>query len=223
MKIWCISDTHNKHGLLDLYDPKDVDVLIHAGDESLHRSPIINNNEVLDFIEWLKAMPYKHKIWIAGNHSTSIGERMIEPLKMNLKRFDIHYLENSGVEIDGVKFWGSPVTPSFGIGWAFNRGRDKIHKTWNMIPEDTDVLITHGPPYGRLDFARESEPRGRLVGCKNLAKRILEIQPKYHIFGHIHEDAGKVLNVSGETTTYINACVLNLDYDIINNGTIIEI
>ena len=120
---------------------------------------------------------------------------------------NITYLNDSGVTIEGIKFWGSPVTPWF-HNWAFNRVGEEITKHWDLIPADTDVLITHGPPKGILD----ETVHGRLhVGCGHLLKKVLEIKPKVHVFGHIHEARG-VHEEAG--IKFINASCVDLRYEL---------
>lgn len=127
-----------------------------------------------------------------------------------------HYLCDSGVTIDGVNFWGSPITPTF-FNWAFNRDRGRnILKHWEKIPLDTDVLITHGPPYGILDYTMSKMN----VGCEELLKKVKLIKPQYHLFGHIHEAYG-VYN--DESTTYMNGSILDEDYIIANEPILFEI
>lgn len=128
----------------------------------------------------------------------------------------IHYLEDSSVCIEGINFYGSPVTPFF-YDWAFNCERgEKIKQYWDKIPENTDVLITHGPPFGILD----KTTTGEIVGCEELAKAVNRIQPKVHIFGHIHEEYGMI--AKGETT-YINASLLNERYHYVNDYMEMEV
>ena len=118
---------------------------------------------------------------------------------------NIMYLNDSAMEIEGVRFWGSPITPWF-YNWAFNRQRGmEINAHWTKIPEDTQVLITHGPPWGVLDRTED----GSHVGCEDLSRQVQRIQPKLHVFGHIHESNGRVEH---EGTTYVNASVLNARY-----------
>ena len=184
MKIVSISDTHTKHR--EIAKIPDGDVLVHAGD-------ITNVGEVgvlYDFADWMSELPHK-KVVIAGNHDLSFTRRVKDDIIKYFQDKGINYLEDSGVEIDGVKFWGAPWQPEF-HNWSFNlpRGKALIEK-WSLIPNDTNVLITHGPPYQILDKA----PRGVFghehVGCQDLFERILELPKlKAHIFGHIHICSG---------------------------------
>jgi len=125
-------------------------------------------------------------------------------IRENIFTREIIYLENSGVEVAGYKIWGSPISPTF-FNWAFmaNRG-DDIQKYWDMIDEDVDILITHGPPMGTLDMTT----RGESVGCWDLARAVERTKPQLHVFGHIHNQQGIV---EKDGTIYVNASVLN-DY-----------
>lgn len=128
----------------------------------------------------------------------------------------IIYLNDSGTTIDGIKVWGSPVTPWF-FSWAFNKRRGEgIRKHWNLIPTDTDLLITHGPPYGILDAVINQ----RRTGCKDLLQKVQEVKPKVHVFGHIHESYG-VQKTMG--TQFINCCLLNESYELVNKPVTFEI
>ena len=196
MKIVCISDTHHLHNLLKFEIP-DGDILIHAGDFT----NVGNKEDVVNFNKWLGKLPHKHKIVIAGNHDWLLYR------KKNSRNLltNCTYLEDEEVTIDGIKFYGSPYTPTF-FNWAFmlDRGQPLVDK-WKQIPQFTDVLITHGPPYGRLDRTIE----GNDTGCEALLGRVLDIKPKYHIFGHIHEAHGMVRN---DYTCFINASSCNRAY-----------
>ena len=215
MKITCISDTHNQH----LHIPPDWleggDVLVHAGDVSGRGSL----KEVEAFLEWFNELPYTHKIFIAGNHdfwfekvSTFAVNEMLQEKYPN-----IIYLNDSGVEIDGVKFWGSPVQPWF-YDWAFNRMGTDICRHWDMIPLDTDVLITHGPMKGILDMTL----RGVSTGCPYLLEKSAEMTNlKLFVCGHIHESYGKFEFPDGGV--FVNASTLNFNYNVQNKPIVVEI
>lgn len=181
MKIICISDTHNRHRELNL---PSGDLLIHAGDFTDFGRP----DEITDFINWFSQLDYTHKILIAGNHDLILFPSLVNQLDGN-KNFI--YLENKGIVIDGIQFYGSPHTLSYGV------------KTldWTHIPNNTDILITHTPPFEIGDSIRNK-------GCINLKQRVLEIKPKYHIFGHIHDGYGEY-NQNGVETLFINVALQN--------------
>lgn len=208
MRIVALSDTHGLHE--KVYVPEG-DILIHAGDFMNYGTKV---REVTDFISWFISQPHAEKILIAGNHDILIEN---EPWARTLIPPDVRYLQNSGTEIHGVRFWGSPYTPKF-MDWAFmaNPG-EHIARIWSQIPKKTDVLITHGPPFGILDEMEEPKQR---VGCEELRKVVDQIKPKYHIFGHIH--AGYGVEMSGETM-FVNAAVCNEQYRPINQPIVIDL
>lgn len=207
MKIVAISDTHNRHQ--KLYLP-DGDMLIHAGDVTSQGK----QSQVEDFLEWFSKQDFKYKIFIAGNHDFFF-ERMPEDYIRSLIPDEVIYLNDSGVEIEGIKIWGSPVQPWF-YDWAFNRQRGaEIQKHWDLIPLSTDVLVTHGPALGFGDRTIY----GDRVGCEDLLKTIKKIQPRFSICGHIHE--GYSVSES-EGTTFINASVLNVKYELVNEPIVFD-
>ena len=207
MKLVFLSDTHNRHRNIKI---PEGDILIHAGDVSSRGE----KREIDDFIEWFQSQPHKHKIFIAGNHDFFFEKANENNIKIEIP--NVIYLNDSGCEINGLKFWGSPIQPEF-FNWAFNRKRgEEIKKHWDLIPNDTDILITHGPPYNVLD----KTTRGDIVGCEELALKVAEIQPKIHVFGHIHESYGML---EKGKITFINASVLNHKYIYANNPIVIEI
>lgn len=188
MKILHISDTHGFHGMFPNEKFKDVDVVVHSGDCSNWRDVGRNSVEVKDFIEWYKNVPVKHKIFVAGNHDTSIERRLIT--SEDFTEAGIIYLENAETIIDGVKFWGSPHTPTFG-DWAFMKAREKINKVWDTIPADTDILIVHGPPKGIRDLSFNEFNELEMCGCGALFKKCKRIRNlKAVCFGHIHNMDG---------------------------------
>jgi Icc-related predicted phosphoesterase len=215
MKIWAISDLHTKYRLLTI--PDDIDMVICAGDASTTREWSFNEVEYRSFLDWYSNLPITHKVLIAGNHDTAVYNGLIKP--KYIKSLGITYLNDETVIIDGIKIFGSPWTPTFGYGWGFNCDRSKLYKHWELIEEDTDIVITHGPGYGILDNNEE----GKYCGDKSLTSALMKIQPKYNIFGHIHEQGGRQLKISDCKTTFINASVVGLRHGIINNGHIIEI
>ena len=207
MKLVLLSDTHGKH---DEVVVPDGDVLVHAGDVSMTG----RISAYKDFAQWLSALPHKHKILIAGNHDFGIGHlvEMLDP--------SVHYLQDSNITIDGIKFYGSPYTPRFGLwAWMEERG-EPMRRIWNQIPDDTNVLITHGPPAGILD----KTIAGDNAGCKDLFEAVTtRIQPEVHIFGHIHEGAGIEDYRYANNPCYVNASVVNEYYEVVHPPTVVEI
>jgi Icc-related predicted phosphoesterase len=206
--ITFISDTHTKHKHVTGELPGG-DILIHCGDIS-NRGYL---NEIKNFLEWFDGIKgYEHKIFIAGNHDFGFQDNPNLCAKLLQDYPTVTYLEDTSVIIDGIKIYGSPWQPRF-YNWAFNvdRGWD-IAQKWEKIPQDTDILITHGPLFGILD----STYTGQRVGCEDLYNRVMEVKPKVHCYGHIHFDYG-MKEVDG--MTFINACCLGEDY-MYQNGPI---
>jgi Icc-related predicted phosphoesterase len=208
MHITAISDTHTQHHKLNL---PAGEMLIHAGDISSRGA----EHEVLDFIEWFGEQDFKYKIFIAGNHDFFFEKFTKQEIDKLLPK-GVIYLQDSGVEIEGIKFWGSPISPWF-FDWAFNRHRgEAIAKHWALIPANTDVLITHGPVFGILD----ETIGGEKVGCKDLLHTTQQLSLKAHICGHIHEAYG--VQEMG-STKFINASVLNQRYWMVNEPVVFEV
>jgi len=152
LRLVCIGDTHGFHRKLIL---PPGDILIHAGDFD-GRSV----EEVDDFNAWLGTLPFRHKLVVAGNHDLLFDRK---PKLARAHLTNATYLQDSGVRLEGLNFWGSPVNSVIGDDWAFGRERlVKLRKHWDCIPNDTDVLITHEPPYGTLD---KNDILGRHQGC----------------------------------------------------------
>ena len=216
-RITFISDTHTKHEKLTGF-LTGGDILIHAGDLT-SRGYI---TEIENFMKWYENINnYDTKVFIAGNHDFGFQDenQKLRGLLTGYKTID--YLEDElmmvGEDYDNmVKIWGSPWQPEF-HNWAFNLPRgEKIKEKWDMIPVDTDILITHGPPMGKLDYVPYDNIN---VGCEELMMRVSEIKPKIHVFGHIHEGHGYVFD---GTTHYINAANLNGRYEFRNKPLTID-
>jgi Icc-related predicted phosphoesterase len=204
MTITAISDTHGLHRRIK--NIPFADMLIHCGDVSKFGE----EHQVLDFLNWFSNQPHPYKIFIAGNHDFFFEQENEKYIQKHIPS-NVIYLNDSGCEIEGIKIYGSPITPEF-YDWAFNRKRGKeIKKHWDKIPSDTNILITHGPPFGILDANKNQHK----TGCEDLLHAVEKIKPKYHIFGHIHEAYGMLQTMN---TTYINACTLDEHYRIKNSA-----
>lgn len=187
MLIYLTSDTHTYHHLLtgDILDKK-PDMIIHAGDESNNAKPTLNLPEAIDFFEWYSALPVKYKIYVPGNHSLAFFNNLVTPDQYP----DITFLVDKLVEIEGIKIYGTPWTPSFGKSWAYMRPRHKMAEVWKGIPE-CDILVSHGMPKGILDLTEDFETGNLIqVGCKALLNKVLEVKPKIFIGGHLHSESG---------------------------------
>jgi len=187
MNIYHISDTHGFHREIPMDRFEGVDIVVHSGDCSNYMSPAMNMNEVWDFLEWYMTVPVEHKIYVAGNHDTSIERKMIR--KENFTDRGIVYLEHDMVNIHNLNIFGSPYTPTFGT-WAFMKAREKINKVWQTMPTDIDILITHGPAKGVRDLSEEKDGSLKQCGDSALMKWIFNHPPKAHLFGHIHDMKG---------------------------------
>jgi Icc-related predicted phosphoesterase len=206
VRILALSDTHELHRTINT--PLEGDLLIHAGDFSFfhHDLPMVR-----DFNLWLGELRFRHKIVVPGNHERIMYERPeLRGLITNAT-----LLVNESLAIEGVKLWGSPVTcddEAFGCSTA-----DERRALYASIPEDTDIVITHGPPYG----VRDVEFRGGGIhrGCPELMAAIERVKPQVHIFGHMHASRGAERR--GETT-FINAAMLGWSGDLENKPITFE-
>jgi predicted phosphodiesterase len=211
MRLVLISDTHSLH---DRIPPlPDGDLLIHAGDVSgMGRLP-----ELAVFFEWFGGLPHRHKVVIAGNHDFAFerqaarAEALVPP--------GVVYLRDSGVTLGGLRLWGSPWQPWF-MDWAFNleRGPD-IAAKWALIPDDVQVLITHGPPRGVLDLTQNRPPEH--AGCEDLALRIGQLRDlRVHVFGHIHEGYGRE---ERDGRVFVNASICDAGYVPRNAAVVVDL
>ena len=198
MRLVLTSDTHSKQDLIK--NLPDGDVFVHAGD---FMTSGLHPEEILSFNRWLGRQPIEHRVVCGGNH-----DRLFESSGVLARELlsNATYLENTGVTINGVSFWGSPYTPEFS-NWAFmyRRGAE-AKRCWEQIPTGLDVLITHGPPYGILD---QTAAGGKHQGCEELLKAVKAKKPKVHVFGHIHGGAG---TFEEGDTRFINAAYLDEQY-----------
>lgn len=202
MKICMISDVHEQWDNLII---PTCDLLISAGDYSYRGNPLV----VAAFHRWLDKQPAAHVISVQGNHELWVEKNFEEAKCLSPER--IHFIAEGLIDIEGVKIYGSAVQPEFG-GWAWNVARgEKIKRHWDAIPEDVQILITHGPACGILDQTAPWQPR---LGCEELRKRIFELKKlKLHVFGHIHGSSGEM---DLEGIKFINASICDEDYEPTN-------
>jgi predicted phosphodiesterase len=209
VRIVCISDTHNYHKSIQL---PAGDILIHAGDATSRGY----QHEIENFGTWLRKQPFLYKIVIAGNHdfgyqdSPSHARDWLYGEVGYDHRDGLYYLQDEGmeVEVDGEKLfvYGSPWQPWF-HSWAFNAYSPELKQKWDLIPNNTDILITHGPPYKLQD---KTSWGGEHVGCRELRTALQRVKPKLHVCGHIHESYG----VARFGDTYIaNAASCTVKYN----------
>ncbi len=205
LRLVCIGDTHGFHRRLIL---PPGDILIHAGDFDGRTL-----EQVDDFNAWLGTLPFRHKLVISGNHDL-LFDRKPELARAHLT--EAIYLQDSGVRLEGLNFWGSPVNSVTGWAFAVERGA-QIRRHWDLIPEDTDVLITHEAPYGTLD---KNDIMSRHQGCQNLLGAVRRVKPKLHVFGHIHGGYGRE---SAWNMTLINCAVVNNQRVLANAPSVVDL
>jgi len=222
MKIVAISDTHGKHRQINPNDIPEGDVLIHCGDMTKHGQL----HEVEDFLDWFKQFDHEHKIFIAGNHDLCMQHyedtgdtRQQEKIKNMLQKYtfehNIFYLHDEATIIDGKIFYGSPYNNTL-PGWAFNSGKECNEDVWNKIIDDTDVLITHGPPHGINDIA----PGYGHIGDEKLRNRLEELDDlKMHLYGHVHGTHGE----SDKKADSYNCSLLDDDYEFSDGPVVTKI
>lgn len=215
-KIVAISDTHDRFKKLVI---PECDILISSGDYSFTGEKHI----VKRFHKWMAKQPAKHFISVQGNHEKWVEKNFAEAKTIAEAACPgVHFIDEGLVEIEGLKIWCSAITPRF-LDWAWNRNRGaeiKVH--WDRIPNDIDVLVTHGPPRGILDKVVQvrSIERYEHVGCEDLAEAIKRVKPKVHIFGHIHCGYGET-HVDG--VSYYNASICDGMYRPANAPHTIEL
>lgn len=197
MKILHISDTHGCHHRL--HNLLEADVVVHSGDFTMNGS----QPEAIDFMNWFCDLPYSHKIFICGNHDECLYGASIDGLDSN-----VHYLCNSGIEIDGIKFYGVPMFMSDCI-------TDRQSWNYERIPPDTDILITHSPAFGILDFDDEIN-----YGSEDLLAKIKSLNLNAHLFGHIHAQHGITTQ---NNIIFSNGSIMNADYSLLNTPNPISI
>jgi hypothetical protein len=234
MRIVCISDTHSLHPMMG-YDLPEGDVLIHSGDCTNKGE----KHDVENFVHWFMDLKYDTKVFVAGNHDFAFENHRYPHHKgdydwfhnlmteENLSQSNVTYLEDNELILHSpefsrpIKFWGSPWQPEF-YNWAFNLPRqgEELEKYWSMIPDDTDVLITHGPPHQCRDFVQDRFG-GHSVGCELLAFHVEQrIKPLLHVFGHIHGAYGPMYK---NDTLFVNASICTERYVPSNKPIIVDL
>lgn len=205
MRIVFLSDTH---GLHDQVEVPEGDLLLHAGDLT-GRGRL---EELAAAADWLRSLPHRHKVLIAGNHDFCLEQ---QPQAARALLHGLTYLEDESCQCEGLKIYGSPWQPWF-HDWAFNLRRgEPLRRVWAGIPEDTEILMTHGPPEGILDRCLD----GREVGCQQLLQRVQEIRPRLHLFGHIHEAYGQK---TVDETLFVNGSACTLQYKPVQKPWVLE-
>ena len=197
MRILHLSDTHGCHHWLR--DLPEAEVVVHSGDFTMNGS----EEEAIDFINWFCDLPYAHKVFICGNHDGCLFGATISGLDST-----VYYLCNSGVSIDGVRFYGVPMF----MEDCISGGQSQLYA---QIPKDIDVLITHQPPYGILDF-----DDGINYGSEELLDSLVRVNPRLHLFGHIHKQHGTTTN---GIITFSNGAVMDSDYSNLLDANVVTL
>lgn len=219
MKIWFISDTHCEHQNLEV---PDVDAVIHCGDESNHGNAWMNEPEARRFFDWYSELKIPAKIFVPGNHSTAIEQGLIRSTDYPEVTFLIH----ESMQWNGMRIFGSPYTPEF-FNWAYMKARSQLDIVWQSIPDDIDILITHGPPKGIMDVTADmytGEPVH--VGSKSLMRHVEHrIRPRIHAFGHIHDEPAihNYGTLFHGATQFINCACCHLTRGLVNQGVVVEL
>ena len=180
MKVVAFSDTHN-HSI----KVPDADLVIFAGDFSGLGSLV----ETIVFDNWFNSLPHPYKILVPGNH------------EFNMDCVDTYYT-NDIVNFNGISFFCSSYTLEFN-NWNYGKTEEELEKMYDYVPNDIDVFVTHGPPYGILD---------RGLGSKALLKLVQRVKPKVHIFGHIHNNLGDLRAIEKDGTKFYNVSICDDTY-----------
>jgi len=210
MKLVIVADTHFAL-IKKMIEIPDGDILIHCGDLDVY-----DQRHFIAFRQWMKSLPHKNKVIIPGNHDLFWKGRENGVIQYK----DFILLIHDKIEIEGIKIFGSPYTLKF-QNWTFMYDKEHSNYIWSDVPNDIDVLITHGPPYRILDEVTSGPTAGKHGGCRGLRNKVLEIKPKIHCFGHIHGGSG-VMERDG--IKFVNASVVDDLYNY--NGreiTVLEI
>ena len=204
LRLVLMSDTHDHHREVAV---PDGDLLIHAGDFTFFNG---STHAIRDFNDWLGQLPHPFKVLIPGNHDSGFADPVWRGLITNAK-----LLINEGTVTAGLRIWGSPVTPNdwgaFGPTSARERGQ-----LFARIPQDTAVLVTHGPPRGVLDAPSHGDPQG----CEQLLAAVRRVKPPLHVFGHVHQRYGTSHSAG---TLFANAALAGTDYNMANRPIVIDI
>lgn len=184
IRIVCLSDTHNDHASADPLPHGDI--LIHAGDLTQSGT----KRELFSALSWLHDQPHTIKLFIAGNHDLALNDPELVK-EVHATYPGLIYLQDSSTKIivrgQELTVFGSPQTPRCG-SWPFQYPRitsitpETLMAPWSNIPSHTDILVTHGPPIHHLDYND--------LGCMALLQALWKIQPRLHVFGHIHAGRG---------------------------------
>jgi Icc-related predicted phosphoesterase len=204
LRLVLLSDTHQLHREVEM---PDGDLCIFAGDFTFFSKSL---KAILDFNDWLGELPHRAVV-VPGNHEFFLES---DPSRRSLIS-NATVLINEGIEIQGLRIWGSPVTPLYGGAFGLSSAEER-RRLYAQIPEDTDVLVSHGPPYGILDSSPGS---GVHSGCRELFDAVMRVRPRLHVFGHVHGAHGIFQT---DQTTFVNAALLGVDGDLENSPIVLR-
>ena len=190
VRLVLLSDTHGMHRSVRA---PEGDWLIHAGDFTVSKSW----KEIVDFNAWLAELPHRVKILVPGNWEFWLEADLSKRSLLS----NAAVLINERIQIEGLHIWGSPVTPLYGGAFGMSSAADR-KRLYDQIPDDTDILITHGPSFGMLDCPPNSNLH---VGCRELFDAVMRVKPTLHLFGHVHGAKGIVYT---DSTIFVNAALL---------------
>ncbi len=210
MRAAAISDLH---GFLPDVPP--CDLLLIAGDVCPvedHELDFQRRWLTGPFTDWLDRLDAGEIVGIAGNH-----DFIAEADPGLMRSLPWRYLCDESIDVDGVRVHGSPWTPTF-MAWAFMHDEEDLAAVWARIPDEVDVLVTHGPPLGHGDLA----VHGVHVGSENLAERLARLDRlRLHAFGHIHEAGGSRDTLAGATIA--NVSYVDFDYRPAHPAAVFEL
>ena len=197
MRLLHISDTHCQHTSLML---PEADIIVHSGDFTFGGS----EQEAKDFFDWFCKLPYRHKVVVAGNHDCCLYDANLDTLPD-----DVHYLCGTSCVIEGLHFHGIPLFMEDVLD-------GNLLRMYFEIPPETDILVTHEPPYGFCDLWRN-----RHAGNRTLANAIDALPNlRYHLFGHQHDAFGTAINGK---VLFANAALVDSKYNLKFSPNLFEV
>lgn len=206
MDLVIFGDTHELHREIEV---PDGDILIYTGDFTMFSKSL---RAIEDFNDWLGELPHLHKLVVPGNHEFFLEAN---PGRRSLLSNATVLIEDS-ITINGLRLYGSPMTPLYGGAFGKSSPTDR-KRHWAKIPDDTTVLVTHGPPYGILDRSPGQMER---MGDPELRERIRELRSlRLHVFGHVHGAYGTA-EVDG--VTFANVALMGPLGDLAHNPVVMR-